>query len=137
MNVHAILKANEKRSESNDFKIFKSKYKLPQNWFSFRTLHDLKEFNKYSRQNEGQDLIRLVNLTNRTVEGCNYSIDFIEKNRSKINNDFLKLIEDVSFIDPVTKLNYHAFFTWSPDGKILSKRISKIDRKRPLYIVFR
>lgn len=81
-------------------------------------------------------MIRLVNLANRTVEGCNYAMDFIEKNRSQINIDLLQLLEDVSFIDPKTKLNHHSYMTWSPDGKIISKRIAKIDRKRPLYVVF-
>lgn len=135
--MHAILKANEKQASSRDYEIFKSKYKLPENWYSSRHLHNLIEFDKFTQKNKGNDMIRLVNLSNRTVDGCNYAIDFIEKNRSKINNDFLQLIEDVSFIDPKTKLNHHAYMTWSPDGKVISKKVAKIDRKRPLYVVFR
>jgi len=136
VNVHAILKANEKQAFPRDYDIFKSKYKLPENWYSSRHLHNLAEFDKFTQKNKGNDMIRLVNLTNRTVEGCNYAMDFIEKTRSQINIDFLQLLEDNSFIDPKTKLNHHAYFTWNTDGKILTKKVAKIERKRPLYVVF-
>ena len=130
------MKANEKNATSKDYEIFKSKFKLPENWWSSRCLHNISEFNKFTVKNKGNDLIRLVNLTNRTVEGCDYAIDFIARNLKKINIDFLQLIEDVSYIDPKTKLNHHAYMTLSPDGTVLSKNVNKVNSKKPLYIVF-
>ena len=130
------MKANEKNAYPKDFELFRSKFKLPENWWSIRHLHNLAEYRLFAQKNKGGDLIRLVNLTNRTVEGCNYSIDFLQTNRKDINIDYLQLIEDLSYIDPNTKLNHHAFMTWSPDGSVLSKKVSKIERKRPLYVVF-
>lgn len=136
VNVHAILKANEKNASPKDYEIFKSKYKLPENWWSSRHLHALSEFDRFTQKNKGNDMIRLVNMSNRTIEGCNHAIDFIQGQRPQINIDFLQLIEDTSCIDPKTRLNHHAFMTWAPDGSILTKKVTKIDRKRPLYVIF-
>lgn len=130
------MKANEKNAVSEDYEIFNSKYKLPENWWTDKSLHSLAEFDKFSAKNKGGEMIRLVNLVNRTVEGCEYSMDFIEKNREKINHDYLQLLEDASRINPETKLNHHAYFTWSPDGTILSKKVNKINSKKPLYVVY-
>ena len=135
--MHVVLKANEKNSEEKDYEIFNSSHLLPENWFLDSSLHSLENLDEYCRREaKNGQLMRLINLTNRTVNGCERAIDYILENRKKINNDYLQLIEDLSFVKPETKLNQHAYLLWSPDGTVLSKKIAKIERRKPLYLVF-
>lgn len=136
MNVHAVLKANERNAEIEDYEIFKSDQILPNDWFLDQSLHDKHKFNEFIQTVKDVEMMRLINITNRTFEGCQYAIEFLTENRDKINNDYLKLIEDLSFIKPETKLNHHAYMLWSPDGTVLSKKIFEISKTRPLYLVF-
>lgn len=132
-----VLKANEKNSEEKDYEIFHSNHLLPENWHLDRSLHTVEALDEFcEREVKNQKLIRLINMTNRTVAGCERAIEFILENREKVNNDYLQLIEDCSFIRPETKLNQHAYLLWSPDGQVLSKKIAKCERSRPLYLVF-
>lgn len=135
--MHVVLKANEKNSGAKDYEIFNSNQLLPENWFLDSSLHSVQALDEYCEiEVKNEQLMRLINLTNRTVKGCEKAIDFILENREKINNDYLQLIEDLSFIKPETKLNQHAYLLWSPDGTVLSKKIAKIERSKPLYLVF-
>lgn len=134
--MHSILKANEKNSEQKDYEICSSNHILPDNWFLDSTLHELNGFDEFANRIEDGEIARLINLTNRTVEGCECAIDYIVANRERVNIDYLQLIEDLSFIKPETKLNHHAYLLLSPDNTVLSKKIAKIDESRPLYLVF-
>ena len=58
--MHAILKANEKVLKPEDF-----------DWSTESGIN------------------RLINLSNRTTEGLNYTIDYIAENRNKISKDYL------------------------------------------------
>lgn len=132
-----VLKANEKNSEAKDYEIFNSNHLLPENWYLDGSLHSVQSLDEYcEREVKNEKLMRLINLTNRTVAGCERSIEFILENREKVNNDYLQLIEDLSLIKPETKLNQHAYLLWSPDGQVLSKKIAKCERSKPLYLVF-
>ncbi|KAK4337166.1 hypothetical protein RND71_043482 [Anisodus tanguticus] len=107
VNVHAILKANEKISLPNDY-----------DWVFDNSIN------------------RLVNLSNRTIDGLNYTIDYITNNRSKISNDYLGLINKVSKMDVSTGLDARGYAVLSNDGKIIEKRVGIIDKKRPIWFVF-
>ena len=130
------MKANERNSKAEDYEIFKSNHILPNNWYLDSSLLTIDEFDRFVKTIKSERMNRLINLTNRTSDGCEYAINFLLQNKAKINNDYLQLIEDLSFIKPETKLNYHAYLLWSTDGTVLSKKITKIDRRKSLYLVF-
>lgn len=107
VNVHAILKANEKILKPDDF-----------NWLPESGIN------------------RLVNLSNRTIEGLNYSIDYIKENRNKVSKDYLSLIDLQSKIDVKSGLNARGFVILDNDAKIIEKRVNTIDEQRPIWFVF-
>lgn len=105
--MHAILKANEKILKPEDF--------------------------DWSGEN---GINRLVNLSNRTIEGLNYTIDYISENRSKISKDYLYLIDDLSKINIKNGLNARGFAIFDKDGNLVEKRVNTIDQPRPIWFVF-
>lgn len=107
VNVHAILKANEKVLQPGDF-----------DWTPESGIN------------------RLINLSNRTIEGVNYMIDYIRENRSKVSRDYLGIIDLQSKIDVKSGLNTRGFAILDNDGKIIEKRASTIDVQRPVWFVF-
>jgi fatty acid synthase len=78
----------------------------------------------------------LVNISNRTIEGLNYTINYISENRNKISKDYLGLIDLQSKIDIDTGLNARGFAIFDNAGKIIEKRVNVIDKKRPVWFVF-
>ena len=107
VNVHAILKANEKVLKPDDF-----------NWLPESGIN------------------RLINISNRTIDGLNYTIDYIRENRNKISKDYLGLIDVQSKIDIKGGLNARGFAILDNDGKLIEKRAVIIDEKRPIWFVF-
>lgn len=79
---------------------------------------------------------RLINISNRTIDGLNYTIDYIRENRNKISKDYLGLIDVQSKIDIKGGLNARGFAILDNDGKLIEKRAVIIDEKRPIWFVF-
>ncbi|XP_074605068.1 fatty acid synthase-like [Brevipalpus obovatus] len=79
---------------------------------------------------------RLINLSNRTREGILHSQSYLEKNRDKVTRDQLKLIHDVSKIDPQTGFKFRGTMIMTGDEvqSTCKKGVKKIKSKRPLWL---
>lgn len=81
------------------------------------------------------DVPRIINFCNRTKEGINETFNYYEKNVNKISQDELKLVHDVSKIDPLIGMKFRAFMLIDKNNTIIKKVSKKIAKKRPIWLL--
>ena len=109
VNVHVILKSNDKELNKESFAVIPSNYP------------------------------RLVNMCGRTEEAVNHVLDFIEKNPQKISREFLSLINDISKTSASGGMNYRGYMLLkekATETESLHREVARVPEKRPLWFVF-
>ncbi|XP_015782525.1 fatty acid synthase isoform X2 [Tetranychus urticae] len=78
---------------------------------------------------------RLINSSNRSIEGLNALFNFFETNRSEVNRELLQLINDTAKISPEQGFKARGYVILSADGMV--KRVVKSSpESKPLYLAF-
>ena len=85
--------------------------------------------------NNNQQLPRIINVCNRTVEGINYTFDFLLSNPNVLTREFLGLLNNVSKISPKQGMKFRGYLLIN-DMQILNKVHRRVDKERPLWLVF-